>query len=110
MPNTEKAPNYTDEQVKIMRDAAPLNYEKAQELAEQFGKKPKSIIAKAKREQIEYLAKAPEPKRPKAMTKAQIVALVSERTGLKLLGLEKAPVPTLSEIAGALNVEIPDSV
>lgn len=97
---TEKEPNYTEEQVQQIRDAAPLDMEKAKALGEAMGKSYRSIIAKAKREGIEYKAKEPEPKKGKnAPTKAQMVEAMRAATGLKLPDLEKASAACLNELA-----------
>lgn len=97
---TEKEPNYTEAQVQQIRAAAPLDMEKAKSLGETMGKSYRSIIAKAKREGIEYIAKAPEPKKGKdAPTKAQMVEAMRTATGLKLPDLEKASSACLNELA-----------
>lgn len=96
----EKAPNYTQAQIDQIKAAAPLDMEKAKKLGEAMGKSYRSIIAKAKREQIEYIAKEPEPKKGKdAPTKAQLVDAMREASGLKLTQLDKAPSATLNELA-----------
>jgi hypothetical protein len=97
---TEKEPNYTAEQVQQLREAAPLDVDKAKALGKTMGKSYRSIIAKAKREGIEYIAKAPEPKKGKdAPTKAQMVEAMRSATGLKLPDLEKASAACLNELA-----------
>ena len=46
--------HYNEKRVAILRENAPLNYEKAKELAGSFGVPIKSIIAKALSLGIEY--------------------------------------------------------
>lgn len=108
-----KVPNYTEAQVARMRELAPLNKEKAELLAAEFGggKTSKSVAAKAIREQIEYV-KAPAPtKKPKdAPTKAQLVDAMRKATSLKLFDLEKAPTATLNEIARFINSHVQTGV
>lgn len=102
----EKAPNYTPEMVARMCEMAPLNLEKAETLAAEFGggKTAKSIVAKAKREGIEYHTKPAPTKKPKdAPTKTELVAAMQKATGLKLFQLEKAPTATLNELAHLLD-------
>lgn len=100
----EKAANYSVEQVQMLRDAAPIDMEKAKILAEKMGKTYRSIIAKAKREQIPYLAKVPEPKKGKdAPTKAELVGAMRIVTGLKLPDLDKASTAALNELAHWIN-------
>ena len=97
-----KAPNYTDAMVAAIHAQAaiaPLNMESAKALGEQLGKSYKSIIAKAKREGLAYEAKEVAPKKGQdAPTKAAMVEVLSEVTGLKLLQLDKAPTATLIEL------------
>ena len=103
---TVKVPNYSDTQVARMREMAPLNKEKAETLAKEFGngKTAKSVAAKAIREQIQYdKAPAPTKKAKDAPTKAQLVEAMRKATGLKLSDLEKAPTACLNEIARFIN-------
>lgn len=99
-----KEPNYTAEMVEKIRAQAPLNREKAEKLGAELGKSYRSIIAKAKREGIEYIAAEPAPKKGKdAPTKKDIVGAIRAGTGLKLLDLDKAPLATLTELAKYLS-------
>ena len=47
--------NYTPEMVAILEQNAPIDYAKAQELSTQLDRGVRSIIAKCKREGIEYI-------------------------------------------------------
>ena len=71
---TKTTVNYTDEMVAILKDAAPIDYDKAQLLAAQLDRGVRSIIAKCKREGIDYISK-PAPAKKKALpNKADTVA------------------------------------
>lgn len=97
----EKKPNYTEEQVARLHESAPVDYAKAQLLAEELGKNVRSIIAKVKREGIEYIAKqAPEPKRKGPTKKELVEEIVTMGTFAEkaMRGLEKAPVPALQAL------------
>jgi hypothetical protein len=61
-----------------------------------------SVIAKAKAEGIEYIAKAPAAKRAKGATKQQIVEAIAKKTGAKLSGLEKATAQSLANLLDSL--------
>ena len=50
-------PNYTADQMAEIREHSPLNYEIASELGTKFGKKTRSVIAKAISMEVEYIAK-----------------------------------------------------
>jgi plasmid replication initiation protein len=99
----EKEVNYTPEMVQVLKDNAPLNYEKAKVLAVTLNRNYRSIIAKAKREKIEYIAKEPAIKKGRDVpTKAQMVKTIEAALDSKLLGLEKAPVLALTNIIAAI--------
>ena len=97
-----KTVNYSPEMVSQMRDMAPLNLEKAKMLAPVLERSVRSIIAKAKREGIEYVSVKPVAKRVKGLTKADLVKTISEKVGADLEGLEKAPAVTLGRLLECL--------
>jgi len=97
-----KTVNYTPEMVREMREMAPLNLEKAKTLAPLIGRSVRSIIAKAKREGIEYQSVKPVAKRVKGLTKADLVQAISVKVGADLDGLEKAPAVTLGKLLECL--------
>ena len=66
--------NYTPEMVKILEQNAPVDYAKAQDLAKQLDRGVRSIIAKCKREGIEYIYKPAPAKKKAAATKVELVA------------------------------------
>ena len=57
-------PNYTAEMVALLEQNAPLDFDKAQAIGKEINRSVKSVIAKAKREGIEYISK-PAPARKK---------------------------------------------
>ena len=101
---TTSTSNYTPEMLAILEAAAPINYEKAQALAIQLDQKPRSIIAKCKREGIEYISKPAPAKKPnKAPTKVDMVAAIMAATGADNLdGLEKATGAALNNLLKSL--------
>lgn len=74
---------YTEKMVKRMRDMAPLDLDKAKKLADEFGSVSyRSIIAKAKSEGVDYIAKAPASKRAKGPTKRELVMAIERSLGM----------------------------
>lgn len=93
---------YTDKMVATLRENAPLNLEKAKDIAGDLGVSYRSVIAKAKQEGIEYETKAP-ARKAKAKTKAEMVQELSEMTGQDLEGLDKAPVTVIETLTELLK-------
>jgi hypothetical protein len=108
MTTKETAVNYTPEMVARLHSAAPIDYAKAQSLAIELGKGVRSIIAKVKREEIEYISKpAPAKKKPQGASKADIVGSIASTVGVgadELTGLEKATGSSLGKLLAALQV------
>ena len=105
---TEKAPNYSDEQVAAIVAASPLNLAKAKALGEEMGKSYRSIIAKAKTlENVEYESKPAPQKKPTQETKKEIVdAIFASFDGEKtasFMGLEKATTRALVNLRQAIK-------
>ena len=95
-----KTPNYTPAQEQRIRDMAPLNAEIAATLATEFGKTARSVIAKAVRMEIGYVAKTPTTKSGDPVTnKAALVADIASIVSGNLDGLEKAPKAALYALA-----------
>ena len=99
--------DYSKEMLATMEKAAPLNLEIVKGL---IANNPafklastQSIIAKAKAEGIEYVAKAPTAKRAKGATKQQLVEQIAKKTNAKLGGLEKATAQSLAALLDALQ-------
>lgn len=100
---------YTKEMLDSMVKAAPLNLEIAKGFSATFSDQTKSkisvqsVIAKAKAEGIEYIAKAPAAKRAKGATKTQLVDAIAKKTNAKLSGLEKATAQSLANLLDSLS-------
>lgn len=98
------ASKYDGEVMAAMIAAAPLDMAKATAIADQYGEKPRAIIAAAVRAGIEYQKAA---KRSKTggpvQSKEAIVSAIQERLGVSLPGLEKATKTSLEALADALG-------
>jgi hypothetical protein len=83
-----------EEILKEMVENAPLNFEKATEIAEKFNEKPRSIVASAVRNGIAYEKKARVGKTGNPVVrKEDLVASIAEKFSIpvaELDGLEKA--------------------
>ena len=96
--------NYTAEMVAQLEQNAPIDYAKAIELGVELGKSPKSIIAKCKREGIEYISKPAPARKKSAPTKADIVGAICKGLDVDALdGLEKATGSALSKLLSNLK-------
>lgn len=98
------ASKFSPEVLEAMAEMAPLNLEKAEELAIRFNLKTRSVIAGAKRHGVAYqrkerVSKTGEP----VVTKEDLVARVAQKFGVEvaeLAGLEKATKDALKVLAG----------
>lgn len=103
MTKTVKEPNYTTEQEDRIREVADengeLNMALADELAAEFGKSRRSVIAKAIRMDVPYASKVPTSKdgTPVA-SKAKIVEQIGAVVGGNVDGLEKASKAALQNL------------
>ena len=86
---------YTPEQEQAVREAAPLTLESAKAVGEKIGMSYRSVIAKAKSLDLEYIAKPKPAPKAKAPTKVELVGELESIFGRSLEGLEKAPKPVL---------------
>ena len=96
--------NYTEAMVATLKTNAPIDYAKAQALGAEMQRSTKSIIAKCKREGIEYISKPAPARKKSAPTKADIVSAICN--GLDLddcQGLEKATGSALSKLLSAIK-------
>ena len=88
-----------------MKELAPLNQALAQKIAGEFGLKERSIIAAAKRNEIEYVNKTRVAKNGgPVVSKTDLVDNIAENLGLEvkdLSGLEKATKTALVALAAA---------
>ena len=113
MSEAKKVLNYTPEMEKIITESAPLNLEKARELATQLGKSYRSVIAKAKSLGVEYESKKPEPKKERGASKADTIKLIAAALDKPIAdfdGLEKATGSALNAVLGAVlaNAKVED--
>ena len=105
MTDTMKPKNYTDEMVAEMHEQYNANptRETVDNLAEQFGKSVRSIIAKLSREGIyvtqERTTKTGEP----VVRKAELVAQLEDKIGIELPTLVKASKADLQELLNAIS-------
>ena len=100
----DKVPNFTEAQEQRIRDTAPHNAASAAELAAEFGKSPRSVIAKIVRMEVAYERKQPTTKTGEPVTKKEtLVSEIAAIVGANLDGLEKAPKPALVALARHLR-------
>ena len=96
--------NYTEEMVATLKTNAPIDFAKAQVLAVELDRSVKSIIAKCKRENIEYISKPAPAKKKYAPTKADLVSAICKAVDLDACdGLEKATGLALSKLLMAIR-------
>ena len=96
-------PNYTEAQVKALRGSGKIDLQAAKQFAQDWGKSPKSIIAKAVSMGV-YTAQARPLKGAAKPRKADIVAAIAKATQADGLdGLEKAPAVALSNLLMAIK-------
>ncbi len=97
---------YTEEVVSAMEDSAPLNWEKAKEIADRFGLKPKGVVSSAIRNGIEYKKKERVSKSgAKVTSKTELVASIAEKIGVEadsLDGLEKSTKTALETVLAGI--------
>ena len=91
--------NYTPEMVEILKANAPLDFAKAEMLAVQLGKNVRSIIAKAKREGVDYISKPAPAKKKAAASKSYLVAAICKGLNMDSCeGLDKATGSALATL------------
>ena len=96
--------NYTEAMVATLKNNAPMDYDKAQALGKEMQRSAKSIIAKCKREGIEYISKPAPARKKSAPTKADIVSAICNGLDIDdLNGLEKATGSALSKLLSAIK-------
>jgi hypothetical protein len=97
-------PNYTPEMIAALQAQAPLDFVKAQALAVSLDRNVRSVIAKAKREGIEYISKPAPAKKKAAPSKADMVtAICSALDCDPIVGLEKSTGSALSQLLMAIR-------
>ena len=96
-------PNYTEAQVKALRDASPVTLAVAKRFAIDWNKSVKSIVAKSVSMGAYKAAERAERKGAKP-TKADLGAAIAKATDAEsLAGLEKAPAVALSNLLAAIS-------
>jgi len=93
--------NYTSKMEDEMRENSPITYDVAVILAEKFGKKLRSVIAKAcSMNDVEYIAKERRTKKGETIvSKSALVSQISDSlNGVDLVGLEKATKTSLETL------------
>ena len=96
-------PNYTEAQVKALREAQPVTLAVAKQFAIDWNKSVKSIVAKSVSMGAYKAAERAERKGAK-LTKADLVAAIAKATDAEsLAGLEKAPAVALSNLLAAIS-------
>ena len=92
-------PNYTPDMVATLKASAPLDFDKATALAVSLDRNVRSIIAKAKREGIEYISKPAPAKKKAAPNKADLVAAICAALDMPdCIGLDKATGAALNKL------------
>ena len=95
-------PNYTEAQVKAIREAKPVSLAVAKQFATDWNKSVKSIVAKSVSMGVYVAAERAERKGAKS-TKADLAAAIAKATQAdSLAGLEKAPAVALSNLLRAI--------
>jgi len=103
--------SYTKDQENLLRAAAPINYERAGELADEFGVSRGSIIAKTLSLELEYIRKEVATPKPKGPTKVELVAEIEcnlrnlDGDPSNLSGLEKATSKALAKLLQLTSTE-----
>jgi hypothetical protein len=96
-----------NEILEVMKENAPLNWTKAQEIAEKFNVKPRAIVASATRNGIEYERKKRVSKSgAPVLRKTDLVPLIEKGLGFMegdLAGLEKASKDVLQKMVDSLE-------
>lgn len=96
--------NYTEKMNDRIRSESPLNFEKAEMLGAEFGKKTRSVIAKAISLGVEYQAKPRQTKSGEAIErKDSIVKDIESVLGVSVPSLVKATKADLEVIRTRLS-------
>ena len=96
-------PNYTEAQVKALREAQPVTLAVAKQFAIDWNKSVKSIVAKSVSLGI-YAAAARAERKGAKLTKSDLGAALAKATDSdSLAGLEKAPAVALNNLLMAIS-------
>jgi hypothetical protein len=100
-----KVENYSAAMVAELKTLEPLTYAGAEAFAKKHGKSVRSVVAKAKRENIAYIPKPPATKKPAGITKKDIVANIASILNVKeekVADLVKSSTACLNAVTAAL--------
>ena len=88
--------------VNMLREAQPIDFDKAQDLAKKLNKNVRSVIAKVKREGLDYISKPAPAKKKAAPTKVDLVHAICKAVDIDSCdGLEKATGVALDKLLRA---------
>ena len=105
---------YSKEQEARLIELGTIEFADLETVAAELKQSPRSIIAKvqslqARGEDVRYVPKPTEPKRPRGMTKARLVAEIAESVGIEgdvvLAGLAKATSQALEALRVAVATD-----
>ena len=97
-------PNYSPEMVQMLREAQLIDFEKAQALSKKLNRNVRSIIAKVKREGLDYISKPAPAKKKAAPTKGDLVHAICKAVNIDSCdGLEKATGVALDKLLRAIS-------
>ena len=91
--------------LKTAAETGPITYANAVDFGEVFGKSTRSVIAKIKSLDLPYTPKPVPAKRPKGVTKAEVVTAIEVSLGVAtdtFAGLDKATAQALSKLLDAM--------
>lgn len=89
---------YTEAQETVLRLADPVSYEDAIRIGQEIGKTPASVIAKVRSLKLTYVPKGKPVPVLQGPRKGELVAELQRATGLKLVGVERAPASAIQEL------------
>ncbi len=101
--------NYSTNAEAAIRAASPFDLAGAKVLGRELGKSYRSIIAKCKSMNLDYIVQVPALKRPTQATKAQIVKHISDLTERNFFGLEKATMSALVSLLDYVATQVAQS-
>ena len=101
-PATRSRSKFSDEQVKELHDAAPMNWDKCHAFSVLWGVSPESIRSKVSYEMIDYENQALPAAKPSRTTKKHFVEMIERALKVRLDGLDGASRTSLSKLANAV--------
>jgi hypothetical protein len=102
--------NYTDEQVKLLEDASPFDWEGAKVIGLTMGKSPQSIVAKVKNLGLPYTPKPAPRKKAVQTTKTELTAVIQHMIDRDMTGLEKSTRGALLLLINGIQHILPEPV